>query len=99
MKRHVVLVIAIVALIVTGLPDTATAFDREGGRRERGCFQEFQECADCVDRLKRKAIKKRDWQLLQEAFTLALDCNIDLYHCIFLGKHHPNEQTCDERIL
>jgi hypothetical protein len=55
---------------------------------EAGCMLEFEDCADCAKKMMRAGFKRRDLDLMLDGWGLAVDCEIDLYHCIVLGKHH-----------
>lgn len=59
-----------------------------GNVAEAGCFREFRQCADCAKQRANKAWAERDLNEYFDAVADAMDCQVDLYHCIFLGKHH-----------
>lgn len=78
--RHAALAVAAVLLVlgVSLIPLVA----------EAGCMMEFQDCADCAKKMMRTGLRSRNLGLMMDGWGLAVDCEIDLYHCILLGKHH-----------
>lgn len=75
---HLALALALGLASVAALPAPVQA----------GCISEYQQCGDCAKRKSRVALQKRDWRLYFEAVLDGVDCDIDLYHCLFQGRHH-----------
>jgi len=55
---------------------------------EAGCLSEFRTCGDCAEQRFDNAFWNADFGEMTRAFEDALDCEIDLVHCITFGHHH-----------
>lgn len=55
---------------------------------EAGCLSEYRECGNCANKRFNRALWNLDFDEMSRAFDDALDCEIDLMHCIFFGQHH-----------
>jgi hypothetical protein len=55
---------------------------------EAGCLREWQQCGDCAERAFWAAVRRLDPGDAADAWVDALDCDIDLYHCISMAHHH-----------
>ncbi len=74
-------ILCMCALFVIGgtlLPATA----------EAGCFGELDSCMNCARKYLWEGIKGLSASLIRDANVMMWDCNLDVYHCIILGKHH-----------
>ncbi len=73
--------LCLLALLVIGstlVPATA----------EAGCFAELDSCMSCARKYMWEGIKGLNPSLIIDANIMMWDCNLDVYHCIVLGKHH-----------
>lgn len=55
---------------------------------EAGCLAEFRTCGGCAERRFDRGFWNLDFEEMAYAFEDALDCEIDLIHCIGFGQHH-----------
>ena len=55
---------------------------------EAGCLREWEGCGECANRAYWRALRNLDLKGAGEAFTDAIDCDIDLYHCVAMAVHH-----------
>ena len=53
-----------------------------------GCFREYNTCIDCAQEKAWAAVKSLDLGGFMDAQADAVDCQIDTYHGVILGKHH-----------
>lgn len=58
------------------------------GEVRAGCLSEWDKCGTCAAKRGRQALHNLDLAALASAWADAIDCDIDLVHCIVLGKHH-----------
>jgi len=57
-----------------------------------GCLQEWADCGACAKRHMRQAVWNLNPWGIADAFTEALDCDIDLLHCVLMARGH--EYSC-----
>lgn len=55
---------------------------------EAGCLREWQGCGECAQRAYWRALSRLDMKGAGEAFVDAIDCDIDLFHCVAMAVHH-----------
>ena len=55
---------------------------------QAGCLREWEGCGDCARRAYWRAVRNLDLKGVGDAFTDAVDCDIDLFHCISMAVHH-----------
>ena len=53
-----------------------------------GCLREFGKCGDCARGAMRDAILGGSIEDAMDAYVDAIDCDIDLLHCILYDSHH-----------
>ena len=53
-----------------------------------GCLKEFGECGDCAEKAMVEAVMDLDVGDAIDAYVDAIDCDIDLLHCILYDSHH-----------
>ena len=75
--RPAVVVLLAVATLVS-LPGSAAA----------GCLREFGDCGDCAEAAMSRAMWSLDLGGMADAYVDAIDCDLDLMHCILWGQHH-----------
>ena len=59
---------------------------------QAGCLREWEKCGDCATRAYWRAVRNLDLGAAGDAFVDALDCDIDLFHCMAMAVHHT--YTC-----
>jgi hypothetical protein len=55
---------------------------------EAGCLREWESCGACATKAYWRAVRNLDGKGAADAFTDAIDCDIDLFHCIAMAVHH-----------
>ncbi len=55
---------------------------------QAGCLREFGDCGDCVEKAMAAAFRGFDIGGIMDAYVDALDCEIDLIHCLLYAQHH-----------
>lgn len=55
---------------------------------EAGCLSEYRTCGECAHKRFKGAVWNLDLDEMNRAFEDALDCDIDLVHCLTFGHHH-----------
>jgi len=55
---------------------------------EAGCIREWQGCGECASKAYWRALRRLDPKGAGEAFADAIDCDIDLFHCVAMAVHH-----------
>ncbi len=55
---------------------------------QAGCLREWEGCGNCATRAYWRAVRNLDGKGMGDAFVDALDCDIDLFHCIAMAVHH-----------
>jgi len=58
------------------------------GPASAGCLREYGRCGDCAERAMSAAIWDLDARGVLDAYVDAVDCDIDLLHCILYDSHH-----------
>ena len=53
-----------------------------------GCLSEYGDCGDCARQAMIDAIWDLDIGGATDAYVDAIDCDIDLMHCILFDSHH-----------
>lgn len=53
-----------------------------------GCLREYGDCGDCARAAMIDAIRDRSVGDAMDAYVDAIDCDIDLMHCVVYGQHH-----------
>jgi len=56
-----------------------------------GCLKEYGECGDCAEKALIGAIWDLDLGGMLDAYVDAMDCDIDLAHCLVYDSHHNYE--------
>ncbi|MFQ5742071.1 MAG: hypothetical protein ACE5HV_00625 [Acidobacteriota bacterium] len=74
------LIVLVVCTTLSGLTRDARA----------GCLREWKQCGDCFKQKFNKAARGFDLSGIADAYVDAIDCDIDLFHCLVLGSHHTN---------
>jgi len=55
---------------------------------QAGCLKEFGECGDCAEAAMLDALRRYDPGDFMDSYVDALDCEIDLIHCLLYAQHH-----------
>ena len=55
---------------------------------QAGCLSEFGDCGDCAEKAMWAAFRGFDIGGMGDAYVDALDCDIDLIHCLLYAHHH-----------
>jgi hypothetical protein len=55
---------------------------------EAGCIREWEGCGVCATRSYWRAIRNLDLKGAGHAFADAIDCDIDMFHCVAMAVHH-----------
>ena len=53
-----------------------------------GCLKEYGQCGDCAQEAMVDALFDLDVGGAIDAYVDAMDCDIDLFHCILFDSHH-----------
>ena len=53
-----------------------------------GCLREWQDCGECATKAFWRAMGRLDPGGAMDAYVDAVDCDIDLFHCVVLAVHH-----------
>ena len=56
-----------------------------------GCLREYGKCGDCARAAMIDAIRGKSIDDAMDAYVDAIDCDIDLMHCILNDSHHSYE--------
>jgi hypothetical protein len=55
---------------------------------EAGCLREWEGCGGCASKAYWRALRRLDIRGMGDAFTDAVDCDIDLFHCVAMAVDH-----------
>ena len=75
-----VVAMALIAALAIGFVAPASS--------QAGCLREFGDCGDCAQKAMYDAFRGFKLGDMADAYVDALDCEIDLIHCLLYAHHH-----------